>query len=306
MPKKSITEAEEYINNYEKNVAEAARRVLNLCDRVVPNFGIILGSELGDLENLIEKPRTLLFEEVPFFEKPSSPGHEGKIIAGKIEGVSVVALKGRVHYYEVAPEYSNSGILQTVFPVNVLADMNIKNIFVTNAARALNLKYNIGDIMILKSHISEYIPSPNQGKKYDFKRVDGKEDILGFERCYSTYDSSLRLLLRKASGPNAKHVHEGVYIAIPGADYETESEAMIHRQKSADAIGMSTVNEIIAAKNRGMNSIAISFITNKILMDGTWEMSYSDAKGIFSSKNVKDRLFLTIDNFFRLYKEKVM
>ena len=229
-------------------------------------------------------------------------GHEGTLIVGKLEGVPVIGLKGRKHYYEVADQLYNNGILQTVFPVHVLAELGVPNYFVTNAAGGLNQSYSVGDAMIIRSHIN-LLPNSILGRQKKFLRLDGTP-VWRFQPMNDAYDPHLRemLLNQNRFGP---HVHEGVYLAVTGPTFETEAESIAFRNGLfADAVGMSTAPEVIVARNRGMKAVGFSCITNKIAADGTNATNHEEVKAILDSEDVRKRLESLVCGFFAEYRKE--
>lgn len=298
----NFSKALDFCENYEQKVEEAVKYLKSKLNNFKPEFGIVLGSGLGDLADSIKEAKVIPYNEIPNFPITTVAGHDGKLIIGMLEGIPVICFKGRKHYYEVADQPLNTGLLQIVFPVHVLASLGVKNYFVTNAAGALNSKYAIGDIMIIKSHFS-LIPNPLLGRHLNFLRVDGKKTFR-FQPMNNAYDLELRKLLLKASGKYRSNVQEGVYVALTGPTYETEAECIAFRKGfQADAVGMSTAPEVIVARNRGMNVVGFSCITNVIAEDGTNATNHEEVKVILESKEVKERLLIIVKEFFKLYRE---
>src|SRR3989344_1078336 len=193
----NFEQALDFRDHYERKVAEAADYIKNKLGNSKPVFGIVLGSGLGDLASSIEDAAVIAYEDIPNFPTTTIPGHEGKLLIGKIEGVPVIGLKGRKHYYEVADEPFNAGILQTVFPVHVLANLGVPNYFVTNAAGGLNQDYAVGDIMILRSHIN-FLPNALLGRHHDFSRVDDTGQVWRFQPMNGAYDPELTAMIKQA------------------------------------------------------------------------------------------------------------
>lgn len=305
----------EYKENYPNYVTAASdylTRELDLKNtNERPLFAIVLGSGLSDLSSCIENRKIIPYQNIPYFPQTTVPGHDGKLVIGNLEDVSVIGLLGRKHYYEVADMPFNSGMLQVIFPVHVLANLGIPNYFVTNAAGGLNPKYNVGDIMIIESHIN-YIPNPLLGKYYNFSRIDNNQTYL-FQPMNNAYDKKLSSLLFEAgssysnkNNANIHHTHIGKYLALTGPSYETEAECIAFRDGlMADAVGMSTAPEVIVARNRGMNVVGMSCITNIIAEDGTNATTHDEVKRILESKETEDRLSNTIKNFFKLFKARM-
>ncbi len=303
MAPKKLELALDFYENYESKVAEAADYVRGKLGSRKPVFGIVFGSGFGDIAESIERITTIPYGAIPNFPITTVPGHEGKMLIGELEDVTVIGLKGRTHYYEVADEPFNNGILQTVFPVHVLADLRIQNYFVTNACGGLNKGYAIGDIMIIRSHIN-LLPNALLGRQYDFLRVDDARPVLRFQPMGGVYDSELTELLKRAGSALGEHVHEGRFIAVTGPTYETEGESIAFREGfQADAICMSTTPEVIVARNRGMKVVGMSCITNVITADGTNTTNHEEVKSVLESPQVKGRLLTTVREFFRLYRE---
>ena len=208
MSLQQLKQALGFRDNYEAKVAGAADYVKSKLGDHKPVFGVVLGSGLGDLADSIEGATVIPYGEIPNFPTTTVSGHEGKMLIGELEGVLVIGLKGRKHYYEVADEPFNNGILQVVFPVHVLADLGVKNYFVTNASGGLNQNYSVGDIMILRSHIN-FLPNALLGRHHDFSRVDDTGQVWRFQPMNSAYDPELTAMLRQAGSAHEGHVHEG-------------------------------------------------------------------------------------------------
>ncbi len=173
----------------------------------------------------------------------------------------------------------------------------------SNAVGGLNPRYQVGDLMIIRSHIN-FIPNPLLGIQRDFTRVDGKP-YERFQPMNDAYDPALRDLFKKAAATNKDHVHEGILLSVPGPSFESEAECVAFRDAfKADAVGMSTTPEVITARSRGMRCVAFSCITNSIDNDGRNAASHEEVVRILESREVKDRLTSTVQNFFRLYHKK--
>lgn len=310
----------DYQQNYENKVRAATRFIRDKAPFSAPykqpEFGIVLGSGLNGLAEIIDKHIVLPYKDIPNFPTPTIEGHEGNLIIGKLEGIDVIALQGRKHYCEVADAPFNTGMLQVIFPVHVLAELGVKNYFVTNAAGGLNQHYNVGDVMIIKSHINQ-IPSSLLGRQHNFKRSDGQK-VWRFQPMNGAYDKELTKMLERAAGKAYldslhiseqsrmfEHIHKGVYLAVTGPTYETEGECIAFRDGfKADAVGMSTTPEVIVARNRGMNVVGFSCITNKIGPDGTNATNHEEVKKVLESEQTRQRLTGTVTNFFKIYRDE--
>jgi purine-nucleoside phosphorylase len=301
---KKLKDAIYFKENYDYIVSKTSDFLKKELDINKTEFGISFGSGLGEIEQIIEKEKSISYKDIPNFQNCSVSGHEGKLIKGKIEGVDIIALKGRVHYYEVADELLNNGILKVVFPIHVLANLNVKNYFVTNASGGLNLSYGVGDLMIITSHINN-IFDPLMGRKYYFSRVDNNKDTERFQNMSKAYNKEYIELFSKANIIFKDNIHKGVYLGLTGPSYETEAESIFYRNIiKADVVGMSTTPEVIIARNRGMNVIGLSCITNKISNDGTNNTNHNEVESILKSEKIKNRISTSIKEFFNLYKKE--
>jgi purine-nucleoside phosphorylase len=197
----------------------------------------------------------------------------------------------------------NTGMLRVVFPVHVMAELGIKNYFVTNASGGLNTRYKVGEIMAIKSQIN-LLPNPLLGREMNFKTIDGKH-MERFQPMNESYNDDLREMLKKAGKIADKKVkiREGTYCAVTGPTYETEAESISYRKMKIDAVGMSTTPEVIVARNRGMKVVGFSCITDTIEKDGTNKVTHDEVKAILESEKVKNRLLSTIREFFKLYRK---
>ncbi|MBT3406901.1 purine-nucleoside phosphorylase [Candidatus Woesearchaeota archaeon] len=296
----SIEEVFTFNRDYEAKVAETADHIRAQLGSLRPEFGITLGSGLGDIADAIEDATTISYADIPNFLVPTVEGHEGNLIFGNLEGIPVIGLSGRTHYYEYGDLPFNYGMLRTTFAVNVLADLGIANYFVTNAAGGLNQKFKVGDMMVLHSHIHNQ-PNPLLGEHRQFKRVDNGERVERFPPVSPTYDPELRKVLHAAGQEHRDHLHQGVYMGVTGPTYEAEAEARSFRD-NADAVGMSTTGEVIVARGRGMRAVGMSCITNEISASGDNPANHDEVKRILESPEVRQRLTSTVQEFFRLYR----
>ncbi len=252
-----------------------------------PRVALTLGSGLNKLADLIETVAAIPYGEIPHFPISTVPGHEGKLILGNLEGIPVIGLKGRKHYYEVANEPGAMDIV--TLPVHVAATLGCKLYVATNAAGGLNPAYNVGDLMVLASHIGLFQPSPLMGIHHDF----GNTPL--FQPQSTEYDEKLRTLFRSLD----PSIREGVYVAVTGRAYETKAECLMLRALGADAVGMSTVPEILVAANRGMKTFAVSMITNKIAKDGTNATSHEEVMAVLQSRQTEEKLYRVFRGFFK-------
>jgi len=228
--------------------AEVADRARDLVGDVRPAVGLILGSGLGGLAKRIEGARSATYSDLPGFAQPTVPGHAGRLIAGTLGGRPVVALAGRFHVYE------GHSAAMAAFPVRVLHALGAPIMLVSNAAGAINPDLRPGDLMIIRDHVNLSWHNALTGPV-----VAGDER---FPDMSDPYDPALRGLLADAAAAVGLTPHEGVYFGLAGPSYETKAEVRMLGRLGADAVGMSTVHEVIVARAMGMRVAGISCITN--------------------------------------------
>ena len=228
-------------------------RYIDAAERIKSSLGaadtaIILGSGLGGLSARLENAASLSYSEIPGFPVSTAPGHAGRIYCGFIGTKAVYCLSGRFHYYE---GYSPD---QVVFAVRALHCAGVKTLIVTNAAGGINTSYIAGEFMLISDHIN-FLPNPLVGRN---------NESFGprFPDMTYAYDPLLRKTAKSVAENLGITLHEGVYIAVPGPSYETPAEIRAFRTLGADAVGMSTVPEVIAANHCGMRVLAFSLISN--------------------------------------------
>ncbi len=214
-----------------------------------PVLGIILGSGLGAYADTFRNPVIISFEDLPNFPKSTIAGHSGKLVLGEAEGITVAALQGRVHFYE---GYTMS---EVAFPVRVLGSLGIRQLVVTNAAGGVNFNFRPGDLMVITDHINLMGTNPLIGANID-------ELGVRFPDMSEAYDPSMRETALRVAGRRGIALRQGVYIGLSGPSYETPAEIRMCRALGADAVGMSTVPEVIAANQMGIRVLGISCITN--------------------------------------------
>jgi len=219
---------------------------------IVPRVGIILGSGLGPLADEVESPTVVPYAEIPHFAVSTVSGHAGQVVAGTLEGVGVVVMRGRVHLYE---GYS---LQQITFPVRALHRLGAEILIITNAAGGLNPTFRPGDLMVLRDHIN----LPGLAGQSPLIGADEPELGVRFLDMSEPYDSNLRAQTLALGSELKVPIHEGVYAMVAGPSYETRAEIRMLRTIGADAVGMSTVPEVIVARHERMTVLGISAITN--------------------------------------------
>lgn len=216
---------------------------------IVPETAIILGSALGGLADEIRNPVVIPYGEIPNFLVSTVESHAGELILGTLQGKPVVCMSGRFHYYE---GYSYE---ELVLPIRLFRLLGVKRVISTNAAGAINTHYKPGDVMLIKDHINMMGVSPTRGKNC-------QEFGSRFFDVTNMYTRSLREIALECAKRTELIVHEGVYCFYCGPQYETPSEIRAMRMLGADAVGMSTVPEALAAAHCGMPLLGISLMTN--------------------------------------------
>ncbi len=215
----------------------------------IPLVALVLGSGLGDYANGIKVEDTVSYSEIEGFPVSTVPGHAGRFIFGYVEDVPVVCMQGRVHYYE---GYSMQDV---VLPIRLMKLLGAKVLFLTNAAGGIKLGMHAGDLMLITGHISCFVPSPLIGANLD---------ELGprFPDMSEVYDRKLSNIIKKCALDMDFPIQEGTYLQLTGPQYESPQEIAMCRMLGADAVGMSTVCEAVAAKHMGMKIVGISCVTN--------------------------------------------
>lgn len=224
-----------------------------------PKIGLILGSGLGGLADSVENADLISYEKIPNWPVSTVIGHSGRLVIGELEGKEVLVMQGRVHYYE---GYS---MQECTLPVRVMQRLGIEILIVTNAAGAIHPDYAPGDVMFLSDHIAMIGMTGNNPLR------GANLDDLGprFPDMSQAYDRSLRDLAKKVANERQIKTFDGVYVALSGPSYETPADLRFLRAIGADAVGMSTVPEVIVARHGGTRVLGISGISNKANLDGS-------------------------------------
>ena len=249
-------------------------------DAEAPEVGIVLGSGLGEFADKIEQSANIPYGDIPYFKKVNVKGHAGRLVMGSVAGRKVAVMQGRYHYYE------GHDIQELVFPVRVLCKLGAKKILLTNAAGGINKNLKPGDLMIIKDHINLMGTNPLKGEN---------EDKLGprFPDMSSVYNMDMRQEIATGMMELDMSVNEGVYAAMMGPSYETPAEIKMLAVIGADAVGMSTVPEAIAARHMGANVAGISCVTN--LAAGISEKPL-DHKEVTETANMAKEKFIQLLN----------
>jgi purine-nucleoside phosphorylase len=241
--------------SYTRADFEAAANIIQSRITVQPRVGLVLGSGLGPLADQITDAVAIPYGDIPGWPQSTVHGHRGELVIGTLEGQVVVAQRGRAHLYE---GYTAQ---QVTFPIRVMRALGVDTLILTNAAGGLNPAYAVGDLMLFNDHINLVGMSGNN------PLVGPNDDSLGerFIGMTQTYDRVLRQKALQVSTEAGVTLHEGVYVCLSGPTFETPAEVRMLRNMGADAVGMSTVHEVLVARHGGMRVMAFSGITNVAL-----------------------------------------
>ena len=238
-----------------------------------PEIGIILGTGLGGLVNEIDIKHSIPYNEIPNFPVSTVEGHSGKMIFGKLGGKNVVAMQGRFHFYE------GYEMWQVIFPVRIMKYLGIKTLFVSNASGGVNPDFEIGDLMIITDHIC-LVPNPLIGKNQP-------EFGPRFPDMSDAYDKSLVKKAKELAKEMDIKIQEGVYTATTGPTFETPAEYTYFRVIGSDTVGMSTVPEVIAARQMEIPCFAMSIITDLGVPGKIVEVTHEEVQKVASKSEAK-------------------
>jgi purine-nucleoside phosphorylase len=237
-----------------------------------PQVGVVLGSGLGEFADSVAAATIIAAADIPHFKPAGVAGHAGRLVLGQVGSVPVAVLQGRIHYYE------GHDIGEVVFPVRVLAALGVRSLLLTNAAGGINRAFGSGDLMIIRDHINLSGVNPLRGKN---------DDRLGprFPDMSTLYDPAFQEIIAAALKDMGRSARRGVYAGLAGPSYETPAEIRMLAALGADAVGMSTVSEAIAARHMGLRVAGISCITN--LAAGVSDQPLSHAEVTETAERVK-------------------
>ena len=238
-------------------VKEAAQYVQSKWARA-PQVGIILGSGLGGLAEAVEDPTAVSYEEIPHFPRSTAIGHQGRFVCGQLGGVNAVVMQGRFHLYE---GYSTKDV---TLPVHVMCRLGIETLIVSNAAGGLNPHFSAGDVMVLSGHLNRMNWRPQEG-------LPAEPTGAWMQSTLRPYDPQLNQLARSIARQNDFEAPLGIYAGHLGPNYETRAEYRYLRRIGADAVGMSTIPEVLIAQAHGVRTLALSAITNVCTPDALSE-----------------------------------
>jgi len=229
-----------------------------------PKTAIILGSGLGKLVDDIDIEKEIPYSEIPNMPISTVEGHAGKLLFGKLGGKDILAMEGRFHYYE---GYS---MKEVTFPVRVMYELGIQNLIVSNAAGGMNPAFKVGDLMIIEDHINSFPENPLRGRNFP----TGPR----FPSMHKAYDPEFIRIVEDAARRLGTKVHRGVYVGTAGPTFETPAEYRMFKGWGADAVGMSTVPEVIVAVHCGIRVFGMSVITDLGGFDVPEEVSHEEVQ----------------------------
>lgn len=254
--------------NYTTTDYETAIAVIKEHTDIIPEIGLVLGSGLGTLANEVQNPVIIPYEKIPGWPRSTVHGHSGNLVIGTLEGKKVVAQQGRAHFYE---GYS---MKQVTFPIRIMHLLGVSTVILTNAAGGIDPSFSIGDVMLINDHIN-------------FPGLTGKNPLMGanddtigprFVGLAQAYDRALREKAREIAQSYDIPMHEGTYAAVSGPAFETPAEIRMLRVIGANAVGMSTVHEVLVARHAGLRVMACSGITNVAIdkVDSDFETNHEE------------------------------
>jgi purine-nucleoside phosphorylase len=245
-----------------------------------PQVGLVLGSGLNPLADAVQAAELIPYHDIPHFPQPTVEGHVGRLVLGRLAGVTVMVMQGRVHYYEGYPMH------QVVFPIRVMQVLGIETLIVTNAAGGLNPAFRVGELMLISDHIN-------------LMGMAGLNPLLGpndpelgprFPDMSQAYDLELRRLARQVARDGKIPLHEGVYIGLGGPSFETPADVRFLRLIGADAVGMSTVPEVTVARHGGLRVLGVSGISNMLQTKAQPGQEASHAEVLLAGQQIVPRL----------------
>ncbi len=266
------------------DIQAATQYILDKTQGFQPEIGMILGSGMGIMADEIPNPVYVPYGEIPGFPESTVKGHAGRLVIGELEGRRVVVMQGRFHYYEGIP------IQILALPPRVFRELGVTKMLVTNAAGGCNPEFQVGDLMLIRDHLNFAFNNPLMGPNLN---AFGPR----FPDTSKAYDEEMMETARQVAAEQGIVLREGVYQFMTGPSYETPAEVRMARTLGADALGMSTVPEVIAAAQCGVRVLGISFISN--LAAGISEHSLSHAEVVETMETVKDKFIALVRGITR-------
>lgn len=232
-----------------ETIKQTTDYIKNKIHQATPDFAIILGSGLGKLTQEVSIEVEIPYSEIPNFPQTTVAGHKGRLLYGTIEDKKVLMMAGRFHYYE------GYDMKEVTFPVRIFKGLGIENLIVSNASGGVNPEFSVGDVMVIRDHINLFPENPLRGK--NLSQFGPR-----FPEMSAAYDKEFIAIFEEIAKENQLKIHQGVYLGLTGPTFETPSEYGMIRILGGDAVGMSTVPEVIVARHQGMRVAAVSVITD--------------------------------------------
>ncbi|MFC0470476.1 purine-nucleoside phosphorylase [Halalkalibacter kiskunsagensis] len=268
---------------------EQAARYINRILLKTPKVGLILGSGLGVLADEIKDPVQISYSDIPGFPTSTVEGHAGQLVCGTLEGLNVIAMQGRFHFYE------GYTLDKVTFPIRVMKELGIDALIVTNAAGGVNTNLEPGDLMLITDHINNAGQNPLIGP-------NDTELGVRFPDMSTAYDGDLQSIAKRAAERLDIALKEGVYVWNSGPSYETPAEVRMLRQIGGDAVGMSTVPEVIIARHAEIKVLGISCISN--MAAGILDQPLTHDEVIETTEKVKDNFLIFVKEILSLYDQE--
>jgi purine-nucleoside phosphorylase len=254
-----------------------------------PTIGLVLGSGLGPLAEQLEQADNFPYEQLPHFAQTTVHGHTGRLLVGKLEGQTILAMQGRFHFYE------GHAIQRVTFPIRVMGVLGIQTLIVTNAAGGIAPRFTPGELMLITDHINLVGMAGNN------PLIGPNDPELGprFPDMSQAYDLDLQAIARQVAGAAGIPLQEGVYVCLAGPSFETPTEIRFLRLIGADAVGMSTVHEVIVARHMGLRVLGISGITNVHAADSAPPQETTHQEVLETGKIIAPRLMALLRGVLR-------
>lgn len=275
---------------YLQQIQEASNYIASRLGDRKPAIGLILGSGLGDLAEQVENPVHIDYHDVPHFPVSTVEGHAGRFIAGTLEDKPVIVMQGRFHYYEGYP------MKKVVFPVYAMKQLGVKALVITNAAGGMNRSFRPGDLMLIGDHLNMTGDNPLIGRNHEELGLRFPDMSEAYNR---QYRALARDLAKQIPGDDGQpfRLQEGVYAGISGPTYMTPAELKMLAKVGGDAVGMSTVGEVIAARHSGLKVLGISCITDMAVGEELEPLSHEQVVAV--ANKTKPKFIALVKAFVR-------
>jgi purine-nucleoside phosphorylase len=276
--------------SYIDQIKEAAAFIQERLSGKKPVIGLVLGSGLGDMAHQVEDSIAVDYHEIPHFPVSTVEGHEGRFVIGTLEGKQVIVMQGRFHYYE---GYS---MKKVVFPVYVMKELGVETVVMTNACGGMNRSFQAGDLMLITDHLNMTGDNPLIGRNHGELGVRFPDMSEAYNREYRALALKISEEIRGEDGEPLR-LQQGVYAGITGPTYMTPSELTMLARLGGDAIGMSTVGEVIAARHAGMNVLGISCITDMAIGEELEPLTHEQVVAV--ANRTKPKFIALVRSFVR-------